>query len=67
MTEFEQEARGLASDQAIKIEKEGGDAAKQSAIVWYGRERIKSDDIVVWLLELVGSTLSLAVNTVRRI
>ena len=43
-----------ASVHAINIHEEDDEIAKQAAIDRYGRDRIKHEDIVVWLLELGG-------------
>ena len=54
VAELEQEARGPASVHSINIHEEADERARQAAIDRYGRDRIKSDDIVVWLLQISG-------------
>ena len=55
---LEQEARGPASVNAINVHVKDDETAKQAAIDRYGRDRIKSDDIVVWLLKLGGNSVA---------
>ena len=62
VAELEQEARGPAAVHAINIHEDDDEPARQVAIDRYGRDRIKSDDIVVWLLELGGVNSASATN-----
>lgn len=62
MAELEQEARGPAAVHAINIHEDNDEPARQVAIERYGRDRIKSEAIVVWLLELGGVNSASATN-----
>ena len=52
VAELEQEARGPASVHAINLHEEDDESAREAAIDRYGRDRIKHEDIVVWLLDI---------------
>jgi hypothetical protein len=58
VAELEHEARGPVLVHALKIHDDDDEQAREAAIDRYGRDRIKREDIVVWLLQL-GHTVTL--------